>query len=264
MYRDHCSPSIVRLPYFVFALLLTSFLCGSCVRGVFQPVNVGREYGDPVPLMVSHLGHSGPHYFLQNILCFDYMCRKGMGKRKAMRAISFEDYKKRIAKNAKKGMYKKPVTAPTPKVLKPDTIPVQKKAEPVAIVSPAPSVDAPILKADSLITLNDLLFETNSYKLKGEHFFALDSIARFLQAHPTLDVKVSGHTDSTGTERRNVALSTRRAEVVAQYLVDKGAMLDRVSFEGYGSSQPIQGNETEQGRSKNRRVEILISNPKKK
>ncbi len=262
MYRDHCSPSIVRLPLLVFAFGLASFLCGSCVRGAFQPVNVGREYGDPVPLMVSHLGKSGPHYFLQNLLCFDYGCRKGIGKRRAMRAISFNDYKKRIAKNARKGVYKKEIVPS--KVARPDTIPVQKVPERIADREPAPSVDAPILKADSLITLNDLLFETNSYKLKGEHFFALDSIGKFLQAHPTLEVKVSGHTDSTGTERRNVALSTRRAEVVAEYLIDKGAMFDRVSFEGFGSSMPIRGNETEEGRSKNRRVEILISNPKKK
>ncbi len=262
MFRDHCSPSIVRLPFFIIILFLTSFLWGSCVRGVFQPVNVGREYGDKVPIMVSHLGHSGPHYFLQNILCFDYMCRKGMGKRRAMRAISFEDFKKRVAKNARKGVYKNTVTPPKP--VKPDSIPVQKVAEPIVAREPEPSVPAPILKADSLITLNDLLFETNSFKLKGEHFFALDSIATFLKSHPTLEVKVSGHTDSTGTERRNVALSTRRAEVVAQYLIDKGATLDRVSFEGYGSSQPIRENSMEEGRSKNRRVEILISNPKRK
>jgi outer membrane protein OmpA-like peptidoglycan-associated protein len=58
-------------------------------------------------------------------------------------------------------------------------------------------------------------------------------------------------------------LSTQRAEVVSEYLIDKGVWDENVSFEGFGSSQPIGGNETIQGRSKNRRVEILIRNPLK-
>lgn len=227
-------------------------------------MNEGREYGDPVPLMVSHLGKSGPHYFLQNVLCFDYLCRKGIGKRRAMRAISFADYKKRIKKNAKKGVYKKAIILP--RVIKPDTIKIVKETERIAAQKPVPAVadTIRILKADSLIILSEFLFETNSFKLKGEHLSALDSIGKFLLAHPTLEVIVSGHTDTVGSERHNVVLSTRRAEVVAEYLIDKGALFDRVSFKGFGSSQPIRGNETEEGRSKNRRVEILIRNPVKK
>lgn len=179
-----------------------------------------------------------------------------------MRAISFDDFRKRVKKNAKKGVYKKAIAIP--KVVKPDTIKIVKEPERIAAQEPSPAVAAPILKADSLIILSEFLFETNSYKLKGEHFSALDSIGKFLLAHPTLEVFVSGHTDSTGSERHNVALSMRRAEVVADYLIDKGALLDRVSFKGYGSSQPIRENETEEGRSRNRRVEILIRNPLKK
>lgn len=231
-------------------------------------MNEGREYGDPVPLIVSHMGKSGPHYFLQNVLCFDYLCRKRMGKRRAMRAISFEDFKKRIKKNAKKGVYQK--ATPPIKGVKPDTAMIAKVPERIAEPAPVPSVAAPlaptadpILKADSLIILSEVLFELNSYKLNGEHFSSLDSLGLFLLAHPTLEVIVSGHTDTTGTERDNVALSTRRAEVVAEYLVDKGAVFEQVSFEGFGSSQPIRGNETAEGRSKNRRVEILIRNPVK-
>lgn len=245
-----------------WVLALTALICGSCVRGAFQPVNEGREYGDPVPLMVTHLGGSGPHYFLQDVLCFDYLCRKKAGKRKAMKSLSFADFKKRIEKNAKKGKYKQ--YTPAVKQVRPDTIPIRKEPERIVTPEPAPVVTAPILKADSLITLNEFLFETNSYKLKGEHFASLDSLGKFLQAHPTLDVFVSGHTDNVGTERHNVSLSLRRAETVSEYLIDQGANLDRVTFEGFGSSKPIAGNDTAEGRSKNRRVEILISNPGKK
>ncbi len=249
----------------LWALALAVFLCASCVRGAFQPVNKGREYGDPVPLMVSHLGNSGPHYFLQDIICFDYLCRKKAGKRKAMSAISFDDFKKRLRKNAKKGVYKN--LMPPRKAIKPDTI-QGKQPEPVVVSAPLitsePAAEEPILKADSLIVLGDLLFETNRSDLRGEHFTALDSLAKFLERNPTLQVVVTGHTDNTGAERHNVALSTRRAQVVAEYLIDRGAVFERVTYEGFGSSQPIADNGTESGRSKNRRVEILIRNPVKR
>ncbi len=250
------------MKFTVWALALFALICVSCVRGAFQPVNEGREYGDPVPLMVSHLGNSGPHYFLQDVICFDYLCRKKAGKRKAMKSLSFADFKKRIEKNAKKGKYKQ--YTPTVKQVRPDTLPVRKEPERIAPPQPAPVAAAPILQADSLITLNEFLFETNSYKLKGQHFASLDSLGKFLRAHPTLEVFVSGHTDNVGTERHNVSLSLRRAETVAEYLIDRGATFDRVTFEGFGSSKPIAGNDTETGRAKNRRVEILISNPQKK
>ncbi len=177
-------------------------------------------------------------------------------------AISFEKFQKQIRKNAKKGLYKK--ATPSIKHVKTDTILLGNEPEQIATKEPIHSSEAPILKADSLIILNEFLFETNSHELKVEHFSALDSIGKFLQAHPTLEVLVSGHTDNIGNERHNVTLSARRAETVSEYLIDKGALYDRVTFEGFGSSKPIAGNETEEGRRKNRRVEILIRNPVKK
>lgn len=247
-----------------WAIGLVALLCSSCVRGVFQPVNVGREYGDKVPIMVSHLSKNNPgsHYPLQQIVCFDYMCRKGAGRKRAMRAISFEDFKKRVRQNAKKGMYKypapQPAKVPVQPVVTPDTVIARKAPEKELQVAPPP---APILKEDSLITLGDLLFETNSHRLKQEHFAPLDNLSGFLKAHPTLEVRITGHTDNTGVERHNVSLSTRRAEAVAEYLREQGVNFDKVSFEGMGSSQPIADNKTIQGRSKNRRVEILIKDP---
>lgn len=262
---------------FLLTFGLVALMCSACVRGAFSPVNVGREYGNPtLPWMVSHLPkknqwvltRTGPHYFLKQIICFDYGCRKMIGRRKALKAISFEDFKRQIRKNAKKGVYKKP--SPAIK-LKRDSIPVKMDT---ATIAPAPAVSAPtiavpadaapILKSDSLITLDDLLFETNSYILKEKHLAALDSLGKFLRAHPSLEISVSGYTDNTGSERHNVTLSLRRAEVVAEYLVDHGATFERVTYEGFGSAHPMASNDSEEGRSKNRRVEILIRNPKEK
>ena len=176
-----------------------------------------------------------------------------------MHAISFKKFQKKIRKNAKKGLYKryapdttrkKPVQKkPAPKVIKPDT---------VLLAVKQPEVSAPVLKSDSLIVLNEFLFETNSSTLKSEQFSALDSLMDFLIAHPSLTVKISGHTDNTGNESHNRTLSTRRAEVVAEYLIGNGVTEDRVTFQGFGSSKPLAPNDTARNRSKNRRVELLI------
>lgn len=250
------------------ALIVFGLICllASCAKGPFVPVNEGREYGNPkTPWVVSHLpsanqwalARTGHHHIFQKVLCFNYPCRKMIGRRKTLRAITMHDLKKKIQKNAKKGVYKRyvPVTpAPDTVQVVPDTLVAIVREEPVAI--PAP----PILKADSLIILSEVLFESNSYRLKREHLSKLDSLGQFLSRHPTLEVRVTGHTDNTGTERHNRTLSVRRAEEVAAYLIAKGANDDRVVFEGMGSTQPIASNDTPEGRSQNRRVEILIRN----
>lgn len=246
---------------------LIALVCLACTRGAFQPVNTGREYGDNVPIMVSHLSKRNPgsHYPLQQILCFDYMCRKGAGRKRAMRSISFEDFKKRVRQNAKKGVYKdlKPVPGKVPvkPAVTPDTV-VAQAAPPVR--EPAPPPEQPVLKSDSLITLGELLFETNSHRLSQQHFAGLDSLAAFLVVHPQLEIRITGHTDNTGAERHNVALSTRRAEAVAEYLREQGVNFDTISFEGMGSSAPIADNRSSEGRKKNRRVEVLITDPDRK
>ncbi|MEQ8364025.1 MAG: OmpA family protein [Cyclobacteriaceae bacterium] len=247
-------------------------LLNACAERPWVPVNTGREYGSPkTPLVVSHLpeanqwalARSGHHNVFQKILCFSYPCRKMIGRRKVLHSISFEKLKKKTRKNAKKGVYEKyKRVAPPEKEIKLDTIEktidvfVDSVAVPISMPSP------PVLKQDSLITLSEFLFETNSYRLKDRQLNALDSIGQFLSQNPTLEARVSGYTDNVGRERYNIELSTLRAEVVAEYLINHGALFDQVSFEGLGSSQPIRGNETEEGRSKNRRVEILISNKK--
>jgi outer membrane protein OmpA-like peptidoglycan-associated protein len=249
-----------------FFCLLTS----SCIKRPFVPENVGREYGNPTtPWVVSHLpeknqwalARSKPHNVFQRILCFSYPCRKMIGRRKALNAISFKAFVKQIEKNAKRGLYKSITPSPSKKI-EPDSIIIQNDTSRLSKKKIISEPSSAILKKDSLITLSEFLFETDSYKLKVEHFSELDLLSIYLIAHPTLAVSISGHTDTIGNERHNVALSTRRAEVVAAYLISKGVTFEKVTFKGFGSSQPISGNETATGRSKNRRVEILIRNSK--
>ena len=104
----------------------------------------------------------------------------------------------------------------------------------------------------------ELLFETNQSTLRSEHFATLNSIADYLVSHPERAVNISGHTDTTGSEQHNLALSKRRADVVAEYLAANGVDSNRVKTFGLGSAKPIDVNTTDEGRKKNRRVELLI------
>jgi outer membrane protein OmpA-like peptidoglycan-associated protein len=80
-----------------------------------------------------------------------------------------------------------------------------------------------------------------------------------MENNPTLKIEIQGHTDNTGTDEKNKALSENRAKSVYQYLIDKGVSAGRLSYKGYASSKPIGPNNTESGRAKNRRTEFVVT-----
>ena len=103
-----------------------------------------------------------------------------------------------------------------------------------------------------------ILFATNSSTLNTASRASLDKFATSLQNNPDTDVKIYGHTDSTGSDAINNPLSQRRAESVYNYLVSKGVSGVRMLSEGFGSTEPIADNNTQAGRAQNRRVEVFI------
>jgi len=269
------NPIHTRSPGPIFLAIVVMHLLCSCVMRPWRPTNVGHETGtESTPLFVSHLPEKNkwtlvrtkPHNLFQKTICFNYTCRRLIGRNKLRQAISLDDYKKQIAKNARKGAYRNmtPTAADGPiwKKQHSDTV-LSAHDTPTIKEKPKPILATPLLKADSLITLSEFLFEFDSYHLKDKHYSQLDSLSQFLLVHPSVEVRVTGHTDNTGNEKHNVTLSMHRAEAVAHYLINKGIADEKIFFEGVGSARPISGNETEEGRRQNRRVEILIQNPKK-
>lgn len=103
-----------------------------------------------------------------------------------------------------------------------------------------------------------ILFATNSSTLNSASRLSLDKFATSLLNNPDTDVKIYGHTDSTGNDAINNPLSNRRAESVYNYLMSKGLPSNRMIFQGFGSTQPTADNSTPQGRAQNRRVEVYI------
>ncbi len=114
------------------------------------------------------------------------------------------------------------------------------------------------IEAGQSIRLNNVFFEFNKSYLKPASYPELDRLVDLLNKNQDLTIEISGHTDSIGSATYNKALSERRAKSVKDYLFEKGMTEERVNSHGYGLEYPIAQNDTEIGRSINRRVEFTI------
>jgi len=102
-------------------------------------------------------------------------------------------------------------------------------------------------------------FDFDKSNIRKVDIVKLQEAINFIKKHPGAKVRLEGHTDSMGTDEYNQKLSERRAESVKKYLTKEGAVNKKmISTIGYGKTRPIASNDTEEGRAKNRRVEIVI------
>jgi outer membrane protein OmpA-like peptidoglycan-associated protein len=111
-----------------------------------------------------------------------------------------------------------------------------------------------------VVTLGDLLFDTNKSELKSGASTNLGKLAAFLNKYPDSSVLIEGHTDNTGSYEYNLDLSQRRADSVKSWLVGKGVSTARLNTSGKGEGSPVAGNDSATGRQLNRRVEVIIEN----
>lgn len=111
---------------------------------------------------------------------------------------------------------------------------------------------------EQVITLSDFRFELDSATLGPASRERLQDVARFFLNQPEVRVDIYGHTDDTGDEAYNQVLSETRAASVRAYLISQGISADRLSSGGFGEGRPVASNETEEGRARNRRVELHI------
>lgn len=116
--------------------------------------------------------------------------------------------------------------------------------------------DQKIAKIEKKMVFNNINFEKASAKIMPESYPILDEIAEALKANPDVIIEIGGHTDSDGSRAANARLSLQRANAVKEYLVKKGISPKRIKTRGYGEDFPIADNSTEEGKAKNRRIEI--------
>lgn len=110
-----------------------------------------------------------------------------------------------------------------------------------------------------VITLGEVVFDTNKAQLKSGGMRNVQKLADFLKQYPQRKVMIEGFTDSSGSDSHNQSLSDKRAAAVRMALLDMGISPDRLTSRGYGESFPVANNDTAAGRQMNRRVEIIVS-----
>lgn len=115
----------------------------------------------------------------------------------------------------------------------------------------------PIVKDES-IQLSNVFFQQGKAALRSESFPELDRLVEIMQENPTMRIELSGHTDNTGNRDALMRLSQDRVQEVKTYLVKKGIKKDRIEGRGYGPTNPIVTNDTDENRERNRRVEFRI------
>jgi outer membrane protein OmpA-like peptidoglycan-associated protein len=109
-----------------------------------------------------------------------------------------------------------------------------------------------------VVTLGDVLFASGQAQLVEGARSSLEEVVDLLQTEPDKKIRVEGHTDSLGDAETNLKLSAQRAEAVLEALVSMGVAKDRVTAMGMGEDFPIASNDDEEGRARNRRVDVIL------
>ncbi|HEY5125331.1 MAG TPA: OmpA family protein [Ignavibacteria bacterium] len=120
------------------------------------------------------------------------------------------------------------------------------------------NVDMKPIEIGEVVRLNNIFFDFNKSTLRPESFQELDRVVKLLNENPKIEIEISGHTDNVGTDEYNLNLSNERASSVVAYIVSKGISQSRITAKGYGKTNPVATNDTEEGRQLNRRVEFKI------
>ena len=115
------------------------------------------------------------------------------------------------------------------------------------------------IKLASNFVFTQVLFESSSYALLPASLPELNKLVLILEENPSMHIQISGHTDNIGKDADNLTLSTNRAKAIVQYLSSKGIATERLSYKGFGSTEPIATNETAAGRALNRRTSFTIT-----
>jgi len=114
------------------------------------------------------------------------------------------------------------------------------------------------IEVNASVVLKNIFFDINKYEIKTTSQVELDKIVQLLTDNPTVKIQLAGHTDNIGNAADNLKLSENRSKAVINYLVNKGIDAKRLSPKGYGASQPVADNKTEEGRAINRRTELKV------
>lgn len=146
---------------------------------------------------------------------------------------------------------------PAPVAAAPEPAPAPAYVAPAPVPAPAYVAPAPTPAPPQKLVLEGVNFDFDKASLRQEDIGSLDNDVATLKSWGDVNIEVAGHTDSMGSDAYNMKLSQQRAEAVRNFLISRGVAADRLTAKGYGESQPVADNATDEGRFKNRRVELV-------
>ena len=114
------------------------------------------------------------------------------------------------------------------------------------------------IEVGQVVRLNNVFFDFDKWDLRPESFIELNRVVKLLKENPSIEIEMSAHTDSRGSDEYNFKLSDNRARSVMEYIISKGIDPSRITSHGYGETKPVATNDTDEGRQLNRRVEFKI------
>lgn len=114
------------------------------------------------------------------------------------------------------------------------------------------------IEIGQIVRLNNVFFDFDKWDLRPESFVELDRVVKLLKENPSIEIEMSAHTDSFGSDDYNFKLSDNRARSVMEYIISKGIDPSRITSQGYGETMPVAPNDTPENRQLNRRVEFKI------
>ncbi|HEU4469660.1 MAG TPA: OmpA family protein [Flavisolibacter sp.] len=114
------------------------------------------------------------------------------------------------------------------------------------------------IEIGQIVRLNNVFFDFDKWDLRPESFVELDRVVKLLKENPSIEIEMSAHTDSRGSDEYNFKLSDNRARSVMEYILSKGIASNRITSKGYGETMPVVPNDTDENRQLNRRVEFKI------
>jgi len=162
----------------------------------------------------------------------------------------FDDVKLRRAKPGERASAKPKESLPPP--------PKEEIKEDERVSTEEIELNESIYEVGAVVELENIFFQFDKAEILPESKKELQALADLLYDYPFMEIEISGHTDNIGKADYNQKLSEKRAKAVVDFLDKEDIDIKRLSFKGYGSSKPIDTNETEEGQANNRRVEFLI------
>ncbi|MBA4057058.1 MAG: adhesin, partial [Marivirga sp.] len=115
-----------------------------------------------------------------------------------------------------------------------------------------------LIEVGITVRLKNIYFDFDKTTLKTESYTELNKVVDFLKQNSSVEIEISGHTDSKGSDDYNINLSQGRSQSVVDYIISQGIDSYRLTAHGYGEGKPIDTNDSEAGRANNRRVEFTV------